>query len=164
MGTKKSDAKNETLQNVRERANKRFALHNSLGILSRFHLRKIADKSNDKGDIVNTVFPKTMCSGCKRVLCFDHDRREEIIDLLNGEDGHRLRQEFPSLSKNLRRCDAPAYYTEIGEVNERRFVMGMSCWHLAHPNNSCSPCNEEDAQLSSVIAAGKDVYSPQLSE
>jgi len=105
-----------------------------------------------------------MCSGCKRVLCFDHDRREEIINLLNGEDGPRLRQEFPSLSKKLRRRDAPAYYTEIGEVNERRFVMGMSCWHLAHPNDSCSPCNEEDAQLSSVIAAGKDVYSPQLSE
>mmetsp|Transcript_25932 Transcript_25932/g.38120 ORF Transcript_25932/g.38120 Transcript_25932/m.38120 type:complete len:112 (-) Transcript_25932:204-539(-) len=105
----------------------------------------------------------TMCSGCKRVLCFDRDRREVIVDLLDGEDGDRLRQEFPSLS-NLRSGDAPAYYTEVGLVNKRTFFMGMSCWHLAHTNQLCSPCNEEDAQLSSVIAAGEDVGSPQLSE
>eukprot|EP00984_Skeletonema_dohrnii_P009758 scaffold3754_cov134-Skeletonema_dohrnii-CCMP3373.AAC.2 len=100
----------------------------------------------------------TMCSGCKRVLCFDRDRREVIVDLLDGEDGDRLRQEFPSLS-NLRSGDAPAYYTEVGLVNKRTFFMGMSCWHLAHTNQLCSPCNEEDAQLSSVIAAGEDVVN-----
>eukprot|EP00985_Skeletonema_marinoi_P025440 scaffold18741_cov158-Skeletonema_marinoi.AAC.1 len=55
--------------------------------------------------------------------------------------------------------DAPAYYTEVGLVNKRTFFMGISCWHLAHPNQFCSPCNEEDAQLSSVIAAGEDVIN-----
>jgi len=82
--------------------------------------------------------------------------------MLEGKDGDRLRQDYPSLSK-LSEGDAPAYYTEIGLVNKRKFFMGMSCWHIAHPH-LCSPCNEDDAQLSSVIAAGEYVSSPQISE
>lgn len=41
----------------------------------------------------------TMCSGCGRFLCFDHDRRAKIAALLESDhDGKRLREEFPALS------------------------------------------------------------------
>lgn len=105
----------------------------------------------------------TMCSGCKRILCFEFDRREEIVKLLKGEDGDRLREEYPSLSK-LQEGEAPTYYTEIGVVNDQKFFMGMSCWHLAHQKHVCSPCSDENAQLSSVAVAGEEVSSPQISD
>ena len=254
-GTKKLDPDTDTIQNYRDRANKRLPFHKSLGILSKYNLSMSTDEP--AAQVVEDVFPKTpappfnreekdkqfgvdhsilgkstgatpigkgrgsgiakkflqtnenysaikerninctggfpfriytqkddgnfkldrqyscdlcrsrkvttMCSGCKRILCFEHDRREEIMELLKGDDGDRLREEYPSLSK-LQEGEAPAYYTEIGEVNDRKFVMGMSCWHLAHPTHFCSPCSKEDAQLSSVAVAGEQVCSPQISE
>ena len=101
-----------------------------------------------------------MCTGCKRVLCFDHDRREQIIKLLEGKDGDELREKFPALA-NLRRRDAPSFYTEIGTLGDKRIVMGLSCWHLSHPNHFCSPCNDMDGQLSHVAASGEGIDSPQ---
>ncbi|KAL7459870.1 hypothetical protein ACHAWC_011885 [Mediolabrus comicus] len=102
----------------------------------------------------------TMCAGCKRVLCFDRDRRERILNLLEGEDGDELRERFPVLA-NLRRRDVPSFYTEIGRVGDKRFVMGLSCWHLSHPSHFCSPCNDMDGQLSHVAASGEGIDSPQ---
>jgi hypothetical protein len=102
----------------------------------------------------------TMCAGCKRVLCFDKDRRERILNLLEGEDGDELRERFPALA-NLRRRDVPLFYTEIGRVGDKRFVMGLSCWHLSHPSHFCSPCNDMDGQLSHVAASGEGIDSPQ---
>eukprot|EP00986_Skeletonema_menzelii_P000918 scaffold258_cov80-Skeletonema_menzelii.AAC.1 len=255
-GTKKLDTNTDTIQTVRERANKRLPFHKSLGALRKFHLLKASDQSAEEHRDVQADFQRTpaptynseekdkqfqvdhsvlgqstgstpvgkgrgtgnarkflrksenysvikhrnnnctgfafrlykqnsngefefdrnhscdlckrrntstMCSGCKRILCFDVDRREKIIDSLKGNDGDRLREEYPALS-GLSADDAPAYYTEVGVVNDRRFYMGMSCWHLAHPNHFCSPCNEDDAQLASVIESGELANSPQMNE
>ena len=105
----------------------------------------------------------TICAGCKRVLCFDIDRSEAIIKLLEDkEEGERLRKEFPSLA-SVQQRDVPAFFTEVGEVNGRKFFMGLSCWHIAHPNHFCSQCSheEEDVQLVNIAASGSGIYSPQ---
>ena len=83
----------------------------------------------------------TMCSGCGRFLCFDHDRRAKIAALLESDDdGKRLREEFPALS-NLPRGHVPTYYNAAGKVDGKKYgdrydrapcFMGLSCFHIAH--------------------------------
>ena len=251
-GTKEADASKDTLQNVRDRANKRVSFDKTLGILREYHLnaslgpdsasvrpadnpkyqKKPAPRFDTKQkkkqfavdhsifgkstgatpigkgkgiarakkfigslpssialrrrnrncsgkvfrmyeqgeadgkfridkrhacDLCKTRKVTTMCSGCKRVLCFDHDRRDKIVELLESDDGDRLREEFPALS-NLRRRDAPPYYTEAGVVNKKKYYLGSSCWHIAHQH---SPCDDMDDQLSHVAASGEGIDSPQ---
>jgi len=85
-----------------------------------------------------------MCIGCKQVLCFDKDRSKEILKRLQDNDvAPRLKSRFPALA-NLSRGDAPAYFTQMGEINGEAIVGGISCFHLAHPKQYCLPCNDED--------------------
>src|SRR5210317_2022142 len=48
----------------------------------------------------------------------------------------------------------------LGTLGDKRIVMGLSCWHLSHPNHFCSPCNDLDGQLSHVAASGEGIASP----
>ena len=74
------------------------------------------------------------------------------MKLLEGEDGDELREErFPALA-NLRRRDPSSFYTEIGRVGDKRFVMGLSCWYLSHPNHFCYQCNDN--------TSGEGIASP----
>lgn len=108
-----------------------------------------------------------MCIGCKQVLCFDKDRSEEVLARLKDDKaGTMLKQRFPALA-NLSRGDVPAYYTEMGVINGKKIIGGMSCFHLAHPRQYCLPCNNDDekdpdSQLSTVAASSSARSSPSL--
>jgi hypothetical protein len=60
--------------------------------------------------------------GCKRVLCYDADRSKQLDERLRGEDGDRLRLEFPALAK-LSSGNVPAFYCQVGQVNGELY-----CW------------------------------------
>ena len=119
-------------------------------------------------DLCGTRAVSWMCTGCKRVLCFDKDRSEAILKRLQHKnDGPKLRERFPVLA-NLSRGNVPAFYTDIGMINNNQIFGGMSCFHIAHPALFSRPSNPDDVdeqhpsdQLAAVAAsASAHVSSP----
>ena len=80
-GTKKLNTDTDTIQNVRDRANKRLAFHNSLGILSRFHLSKASDPSAENSHVGQTDFTKTPAPQFNRT---DKDTQFEVDHSILG--------------------------------------------------------------------------------
>eukprot|EP00985_Skeletonema_marinoi_P024116 scaffold16550_cov148-Skeletonema_marinoi.AAC.1 len=80
-GTKKLNTDTDTIQNVRDRANKRLAFHNSLGILSRFHLSKASDPSAENSHMGQTDFTKTPAPQFNRT---DKDTQFEVDHSILG--------------------------------------------------------------------------------
>ena len=111
-------------------------------------------------DLCNSRNVSWMCNRCKRVLCVDKDRSKEILKRLqHKDDGPMLRSRFPLLAK-MSRGDVPAYYTDIGAINENQVFAGMSCFQIAHQKHFCHPSNADDenegdpsGQLAAVTAS-----------
>ena len=119
-------------------------------------------------DLCGTRAVSWVCTGCKRVLCVHKDRSEAIlIRLQHKDDGPKLRERFPLLA-NLSRGNVPAFYTDIGVINNNQIFGGMSCFHIAHPAHFSRPSNPDDEderdpsdQLAAVVAsAAAHVSSP----
>ena len=120
-------------------------------------------------DLCNKKAVSWICNGCKRVLCLDRDRSNQILKRLQDpKHGQELKDRFPQLSK-LPRGDVPAYYNDVGLVNGNQIFVGKSCFQLAHPKHFCMPCDDEagnhdgaDDQLTAIAesAAAAAAASP----
>lgn len=146
MSPTKKQKRNGDDKTAKEPSNNKDA-QNCTGFVARMYVK------NDDGTIVldnrhscnlcKSRKVTTMCSGCGRFLCFDHDRRAKIAAMLESDDGDRLREEYPALS-NLPSGHVPTYYTAAGKVDGKEYgerydrapcLMGLSCFHIAH--NHC---------------------------
>ena len=73
-----------------------------------------------------------MCRECKRILCFDVDRTAAIRDILRSDKGDKLRKMVPNFD-SIRRGDAPAYYSQVGELKGKKAYTTVSCFQYCHP-------------------------------
>lgn len=82
-------------------------------------------------DLCGTRGVTWMCKDCKRVLCFDENRTKLLRDMLRTDDSDRLCGMAPEF-KVIRRGDAPAFHTQMGELKGKMAYMRRSCFHYCH--------------------------------